>query len=773
MKSGFRGKSFFERYRTALMCLLIVAGTLLVYTQVVTHEFISYDDGIYVTNNGYVKAGLSLSNIKRSFSIEGCSIRTYYHPVTWLSHMLDSQMYGLNPGMHHLTNVLIHVLNTALLFFLLSSATGSLWASFLAASFFGLHPINVDSVAWLAERKNVLSTTFWMLGILAYIRYAKYRSFMRYLPVPACFALGLLAKPSIVALPGVLILMDFWPLKRIWFDGKFTGNMREFASGIKAKESLGLIAAEKIPLVVLSILSVYVSRLSLQHITVPTSVVPMTLRLENAVVSCVKYLEKMLLPIDLTFFYPYPDYIPVWKVAGAAAIILAITFFSLKELSRRPYILFGWLWYLGTIFPVLGIMQGGQWPEIAERWSYIPLIGIYIAFSWGAVEIVGHLRGIAGRKTAIAAILIVMFILSGITWNQIRYWKDDYALYTHGIKVNPENFVAQNNLGNALLAMNRIDEAVIHYTKAIDISPDFPEPNYNLGVLYLRQKNPDKALGFLKRSIRLNPRDSDAYLSLGMLYLEKGSADEAVSNFLDSQRLSPDNPEVCFNLGMAYYRKGDLDTAIGYFSQTVKIDPQYAEAHYNLGVIHINEMKIQEAVDQFSRTITLNPRHKQAHYNLGKAFSDLGRINESIFHYAEALKIDSGFAPAQQQLYAEKNRKARVESAVQGLEKKHEARPGDLEVLNKLAVYYSLLGMNDKALSCLREVIRVKPASPDAYYNVACIHAKENRVEESVQSLKQAIGLGFNNWQLLKTDRDLNSVRTTDYYLSLFGIMER
>ncbi len=768
-------RSFVERCKPVLACLLIVAAVLIVYSQVVTHDFISYDDGIYVTNNEYVKAGLSLSNIRQAFSLEGCSNRTYYHPVTWLSHMLDVELYGLDPGMHHLTNVFLHALNTALLFSLLFSATGSLWASVLAASLFGLHPINVDSVAWLAERKNVLSTTFWMLSIMAYLRYAKRRSFMRYLPVPACFILGLLTKPSIVALPGVLLLMDFWPLKRIRFEGSFAGNMRNLARGIRAKESIGLIAAEKVPLLALSILSVYVSRLSLQHITVPTSVVPMTLRFENAVVSCVKYLGKMLLPVDLTFFYPYPVLIPVWKVAGAAAIVLAITFFCVKEMSRRPFLLFGWLWYLGTIFPVLGIMQGGQWPQIAERWAYIPFIGGYIALSWGAVEIIGHLKAGAGVKAAAAAAAAVASILflSGMTWNQIGYWKDDYSLYTHGIKVNPENFVAQNNLGSALLAMDRVDEAVVHYTRAIDISPDFPEPNYNLGVLYLRQKNPDKALGFLRRAIQLNPKDSDAYMSLGILSLERGSADEAVSSLLVSQQLNPHNPEICFNLGMAYYRKGDLATATGYFSRTVRIDPHYAEAHYNLGVIFVNQMKIQEAVDQFSRTVALNPRHKEAHYNLGKAFSDLGRMNQSISHYAEALKIDPGFTPAQQQLDAENNKKTRIESAVQDLEKGLGARPGDTDALNKLAVYYSLLGKNDQAVSSLKKIISVKPASPDAYYNLACIYAKEARIEESVLSLKKAIGLGFSNWQLLKTDGDLYNIRTTDYYVSLLGRIEQ
>lgn len=757
-------KSFVDRHKPLLLCLLLAAGVFLVYVQVVTHEFISYDDGIYVTNNRYVKAGLSMETVRKAFSLDGLSERTYYHPVTWLSHLLDVQIFGLNSGMHHLVSLLIHVLNTVLLFSLLFSATGSLPASLMTAALFGLHPINVDSVAWLAERKNLLSATFWMLGLLAYVRYARNRSPAGYLAVAASFALGLLAKPSIVAFPCVLILMDFWPLKRIELRAEGPGLLQ-------FKESWKLLAAEKVPLLAMSFLSVYVSSLSLKSLTVPTSLVPMSLRLENAVTACVKYLWKMALPVDLTFFYPYPVFVPMWKVVGAAAVLVAITSLAIRWMFRRPYFLFGWLWYLGTIFPVLGIMQGGQWPEIAERWAYIPLIGIYVILAWGVIEVMGNLSGTTAGKIAPVMPTAVILLLMTLTWRQAGYWKDDFTLYTHGVAVNPENFVAQNNLGNVLLRMGRFDEAASRYSRAIAVSPGFPEGTYNLGVVYLKKNDIDRAIVYLGRAAELNPMDADTFLSLGIACQARGDHDEALGHLKRAEALDPGNPEVPFNLGLVHYRKGDLEGAVGYYGKALQLDPGYAEAHYNLGVLFVGRKDLQRAVEEFSKTVALDPSHKEAHYNLGRALSDLGRAEEARAHYEEALKIDPGFAPARQQLATKGGLTVKIESDAADLEHALEKNPENIGVLSRLAVCYSLLGRNDKALASLERIVRIKPDSAEAYYNIACIHAKENRITESVKALEKSVSLGFDNWQLLKTDRDLDSIRGTGYYTRLMARM--
>lgn len=769
MRSGVREKTFTGHCRMILALTLLTGVVFLVYVQVATHDFISYDDRIYVTNNEYVKSGLSVDNIQRAFSMKGLSSRTYYHPVTWISHMTDVQLFGLNPGMHHLVSALIHTLNTALLFYLLFIATGSLPASLLTALIFGLHPIGVDSVAWLAERKNILSATFWMFALLTYVRYAQGGKATHYLLAVGAFALGLLTKSSIIALPGVLILMDFWPLKRIWFDEKTAGSLgiRDIARAFRPRVTLKVLMQEKIPLVAMSAASVYVSALSLGNAVVPTSLVPMTLRFENAVVACVKYLWKTILPLDLTFFYPYPESVPAWKVAGVVAILLTITYLVLREVYRRPYLLFGWLWFLLTIFPVLGIMQGGQWPEIAERWAYIPLIGIYAAFSWGVVEFYSRMKGALAGKIAVGAVAVMVATLWGLTWNQVGYWKNDYLLYTHGIDVNPDNYVAHNNLGKVLLEMNRIDDAITHYRTAVNLSKDFQEANYNLGVAYLRKNDVDKSINFFDRAIRLDPDDWEAYLSLGVLYLNKGCLDEAADALTKSLQISADdNPQAYLNLGNVYHRKGDVEGGAAQYAKAIQIDPGYVEAHYNLGVTLVERKRVQEAVAEFSKAIALDPRHKEAHYNLGKAFSDLNRIEMAIAHYNSALRIDPGFAPAQRQLVAEMGRKAKIEGAVQELEKALKGKQDNPEIMGRLAVYYTLLGQNAKAERALKEAVRIRP-SPEAYYNLACVYAKENRVDESVESLRKAVGLGFKDWKLLKTDQDLENIRSTGYYESL------
>lgn len=769
MQNDTRGSTTNGKGKTIPAALLVVIAVFLVYVQVVTHEFISYDDGIYVTNNECVKAGITLENVQRAFSLKGCSSRTYYHPVTWLSHMLDIQFYGLKPGLHHLTNVLLHVLNVALLFAILLLATRSPWPSLITAALFGLHPINVDSVAWLAERKNILSTTFWMLTLLAYIRYTERRKAADYALVVVAFAAGLLAKPTIVALPAVLLLMDFWPLKRAWLregaDGK--AGIGNLAALIDARVPVRALVLEKLPLLAMSAISVYIANLSLHSAVVPTSLVPMTLRLENALAACTKYLWKMLLPIDLTFFYPYPASVPAWKAAAAAGFLLAVTYFALKQVFRRPYILFGWLWFLGTIFPVLGIMQGGQWPEIAERWAYIPLIGIYLVIGWGSVEIFDRLKGTGAGYTALGAFAAVIVLLACLTWTQIGYWKNDYLLYTHGIEVNPDNFVAHNNLGKTLMGMDRIDGAISHFSRAVSISPDFPEANYNLGVAYLRQKKDNEALTYLARAIQLNPNDADAYLSLGVSYLEQGNPGEALTAFGKALQISPDSPEVNFNLGMAYHLKGDIDEAIKSFSRAVQIDPNYTEAHYNLGVMFILRADRRSAIEHFSRAIALDPRHKEAHYNLGRAYLEENRAEEARAEFSAAIAIDPGFAPAREQLEQGTDGAAKLEATVKGLEKVLEEKPGNLETLNRLAVYYALLGRNDKAMACLNEIVRIRPESPDAYYNMACIFAKEGKIDESVASLNRAVRLGFRNRKLLETDGDLRNVRSTEQYKRL------
>ncbi len=363
-----------------MVSLFLVLLTLGVYWQVRDHEFISFDDNTYITENRHVKTGLTQENILWAFRFSDKG-GTYWHPLTWLSHMTDCHFYGLNPGMHHTTNLLFHIANTILLFLLFKRMTGALWQSAFVAALFALHPLNTDSVAWVAERKNVLSTFFWILTMLAYVRYTEHPGFFRYMTMFLSFVLGLLSKPMLVTLPCVLLLLDYWPLKRFLIsDCRFPIESKNEMSPAQTGDRKSKVLWEKLPLFALSAASVCLSSLSLQrykNIIFPESVL-MTLRIENALVSYVRYILKMICPQNLAFYYPYPDSLPTWQSLGAAILLVIISYLTIRAFRSMPYLITGWLWYLGTLVPVSGLIQAGLWPATADRWAYVPLIGLFI-----------------------------------------------------------------------------------------------------------------------------------------------------------------------------------------------------------------------------------------------------------------------------------------------------------------------------------------------------------------------------------------------------------
>ncbi|MBC2695325.1 MAG: hypothetical protein HF982_08645, partial [Desulfobacteraceae bacterium] len=348
--------SIFNIGYDVLICLFLVIATLAVYWQINYHEFINFDDSLYILQNKQVQKGLTSESISWAFSFTDIA---YWHPLTWLSHMLDCQIYGLIPGMHHRTNLILHIVNSILLFFVFQKMTGALWRSAFVATLFALHPLNVESVAWVAERKNVLSTFFWMLTMLAYVHYTTRPGLYRYLLTLLFLMLGLMAKPMLVTLPFVLLLLDYWPLERLRNQSPFN------------------LILEKIPFFAFSAVSVYISSLSVKYygIVVSTELVPMQIRIANALVSYVKYIEKMIWPKNLAIFYPFPDTLPIWQILGAGLFLASISFLVFLNLRKKPYLCMGWLWFLGTLIPVIGLKQAGLWPAMADRWAYVPFVG--------------------------------------------------------------------------------------------------------------------------------------------------------------------------------------------------------------------------------------------------------------------------------------------------------------------------------------------------------------------------------------------------------------
>ncbi len=570
-------QTFYNIRLEFLVCFFLVVITVAAYWQVRHHEFTILDDEGYVSQNSYVRSGINRQSIRWAFSFNKL---VYWHPVTWLSHMLDTQLYGLNPGMHHRTNLIFHIASSLALFLIFRLATGSLWKSAFIGALFAIHPMNVESVAWIAERKNVLSTFFWMLTLMAYVVYANRPGYFWYLTVLIAFTLGLMAKPMLVTLPFVLLLMDYWPLNRFRPD---TGSL--------VRPSLFLLFIEKIPFLVLSAISVLLSSLSLQRlgIVVSTEITPLKFRVANALTSYVKYIGKMLWPANLAVFYPYPSSVPVWETFAAFLILLGMSFLLVRTLRSMPALGIGWLWYLGTLIPVIGLFQAGLWPAMADRWAYVPFIGLFVIIAWGIPEMLTGWRYKVAGLSIMAT--VVLSILLAITWMQVRGWRDSVALFAHAVDVHPTSQMAHYNLGVAYEKEGRITEAIAHYKEALRINPRYAKPRNNLALLLSEQGRPDEAIG----------------------------------QFVEALRANPDNADVHNNLGAAFLKQGRLSEAVQHFSEALNLDPDHADAHNNLGVALAVQENTVEAIKHFQEALRVNPHHEDARNNLTR-MSRLERI---------------------------------------------------------------------------------------------------------------------------------------------------
>ena len=573
--------------------------------------------------------------------------------------MLDCQIFGLNSGLHHTTNLILHIINTLLLFYLLKQNTGALWRSALVASLFALHPLNVESVAWIAARKNVLSTSFWILTLLAYSSYAAKPGKTRYLLTFFSFVLGLMAKPMLVTLPFVFLLWDYWPLDRLkLFDSSHIPAKESVAKAnsqltilkrISIFESqtlsnstlLGLLV-EKFPFFIFSGISIYLSSFSAQNLGLAAEMVPASipLRIANALVSYFRYLEKTIWPMNLTFHYPFPAGIPLWQTVAAGFLLVLISGLIIVRGRRYPYLPVGWLWYIGTLVPVIGLVQAGFWPAMADRWVYIPLIGIFVVMAWGVPELLAGWR-YSQTGLSIAAALMVSFFMVTATL-QVKHWKNSTRLFKHALDVTDKNALVYNNLGNVLYRQGLIDESIRHYTEALAIYPRYELAHNNLGAALIRQ--------------------------------------------------------------------GHIDAAIYHFQKAVEIKPDFRQANNNL-----------------KNTLS----HKL--FKQGVQYQKEGQLEKAIDRFQKALKIKHGYVRA----------------------------------IEHLAAVYLTKRDYKTALPLYKKVLALQTDNVEACYRLAVIYAVQHRVAESVIWLKQAVERGFSDWQLLKTDKDLENIRTHTYYREL------
>jgi len=558
-----------------LVCLLLVISTLLVYRQVQEFDFVNYDDNLYVLENPQAHGGLSRASIAWSFKTTHA---VNWHPLTWLSHLMDVQLYGLNAGPHHRTNLIFHVVNTLLLFLVFQKMTGALWRSAFVAALFALHPLHVESVAWVAERKDVLSTFFGLLTILTYIRYTRYPGRLRYGVMLLCFILGLMAKPMLVTLPFVLLLLDYWPL------GRLNPEFAEPAGpSIFSKHALAPLFKEKIPLFFLSAVSCLVTFWVQyrQGGVGPLFMYSFGLRITNALVAYVRYMLKTAWPHNLAVFYPYPEAWPWWKPAGALLLLAAISFQTLRKLKSAPYLIVGWLWFLGTLLPVIGLVQVGS-QAMADRYTYVPLIGLFVAIAWGLNDLFDGRRykrwGLGSLGVAVLAALALS------TWGQIAHWRNSVSLFSHAAAVTPLNPIVNNNLGTALEAEGRPEEAIKYYLETVTKYPHY----------------------------------ADTYVNLGNALVSVGKTEEAVRQYRKAAKLDPGNAKAHYNLGLVYQRRGEFEKALAHYRRALQLKPDYAEAHNNLGGALAMQGRAQEAIRHFQEAVRLRPDYAGARRNLDK-----------------------------------------------------------------------------------------------------------------------------------------------------------
>jgi tetratricopeptide (TPR) repeat protein len=578
-----------------------------------SYQFLNVDDNEYVTENPHVQAGLTGPSLWWALT----KFHSHnWHPLTWMSLQLDWQLYGPNPLGFHITNVLLHAANAVLLFFALRSLTGAVGRSAVVAAFFAVHPLHVESVAWVAERKDVLSTLFWMLTLWAYSAYAAQPGGGRYLLTLVLFALGLMAKPMLVTLPCVLLLLDFWPLQR---------------RGV----GWGLVK-EKLPFFALAAGCSLLTVAAQQHIMQSLDLLPLPYRLANAPLAYLAYVRMMFWPRHLAVYYPHPGSdISFTLAAVAAGLLLAVTALTFWQARRRPYLAVGWLWYLGTLVPVIGLVQVGR-QAYADRYTYVPLIGLFLLLAWGTYDFLGRLR-LARLATGTVAVGLVALCL-GLTWQQLPIWRNSQTLWRHALDVCPSG-IAHQGLAMALEEQGRIDEARREYAEAVREDPRPPAYN-NVGLFLAKYGWRDEALEHFAQALALYPDHPSAHYNMGRILLEQGKLDEARQHLAETVRLTPDFASGHYYLGLVLERQGKFGEAEVELVQALRSNRSSANARYHLGVVYEGQGRSREAAECFASALQYDPNHVEAHVSLGALLAREGQLAAGQEHLRTALRRD-------------------------------------------------------------------------------------------------------------------------------------
>jgi tetratricopeptide (TPR) repeat protein len=754
-----------ERRLVLGICIFLAAIVWLVFGQTVHFAFVNYDDNFYVYENPAVMGGLSLDGVKWAFTH---TVAFNWHPLTMLSHMLDWQLYGSNAGGHHLTNVLLHTATVILLFFALRQMTGNLWRSALVAAVFAIHPLRAESVAWVAERKDVLSGLFFMLTLWAYARYAR-RPFSigRYLCVVVLFALGLFSKPMLVTLPFVLLLLDYWPLERFQWT-TFRDTLR----------TLRPLVWEKIPLFLIATVLGVVTLVAQNNSRTALEAMPAAIRFSNVLVSYGIYVWEMVWPRHLAAFYPFLSVTPVWPIVGGGALLLVATLLAIWAARRRAYFLVGWFWYVVMLAPVIGIVQVGLQSH-ADRYTYLPQIGLYLLLTWGLAELSASWRYRRVVLAGVSATILVVLIFCARA--QVSCWQNSEALWTHALACTADNDTARVNFGAVLLHAGRRDEAVAQFQQALQLNPRSYEAYNDLGYILNQKRQYQEAMVQFQRALQINPGSAEAHFNLGMALLHTGRRDEAkvqfqqalqinpsyevarnnlgyvliqmgqyqeaVVQFQRALQINPGSAEAHFNLGMALLQMGRWDEAMAQFQQVLQINPRSVEACNNLGYVFLQTGRYPEAMVQFQQALQINPRSAEAHDNLGTVLLRAGRPDEAVAQFQQALQINPDFAGAQFDLGDVLLRLGRADEAMVHYQRALQINPNSVKILNGLA--WVLATASPEAVRDGRQAVALAEKAnqiagvedPSLLRTLAAAYAEAGRFDDAVRSVQRAMAL--------------------------------
>ena len=734
-----------------MVSVFLIVMTLAPYLQVRNHEFTNYDDDDYVTDNPYIRKGWTREGL--SWALRS-RMHGHWHPVTWLSHMTDCELFGLNAGGHHLSSVFLHILNTLLLFLVLKRMTGALLRSAFVAALFAIHPAHVESVAWVADRKDVLSTLFWMLGMWAYARYVNRPNFRRYLLIVVALILGLMAKPMVVTLPLMLLIMDYWPLGRspFWPSGENRRSKEEVLLNNRPQQaSVRRMIGEKLLMLVFAGFFILVTvfarekTFGLSHVAsqyeggkIPAAIalLPETRHFARPLIFYVSYIGKTLWPSHLATPYPKPGLPGVWQIGGAFLLLACITFAVVWRGRRYPYLPVGWFWFLITLSPVIGFVRLGP-QMLADRYTYLPLIGLFIMIAWGVPDLLGRWRyrtlllGVSGGLT------LLVFTLC--TWVQVGYWKSTKTLFQHVVNVADRSWLAHNNLGAALEKEGRLEEALRHYSKALRIAPEIEEIAVNIGIIYMKQGKVDEAFKYFSQALRTKPKLVEAHINMGNLLMTQGKVDEAMEHYSEALRLRPDSFAGHKNVGMLLAKQGKVDEAINHYSEMLKIRPNDAEGHFLLGVALAGQGRVDEAVGHFSEALRIKPDYAEAHNNLGVILEKQGKLDEAISHYSEALRTDPDNLGAHLNLSVILERQGRLNEAIQHLSEVVRIQPESVQAQKELGIALSRQGHTEEAIAHLSEAVRINPDDAETQNKLGIALVRQDRSAEAIPHFFAAV----------------------------------